>query len=59
MPRNPYANDLTPYERMKQEREMTEEIARQREEAKRMAWAQSEPHHWISEQWLRKVMEYK
>lgn len=59
MPRNPYANDLTPYERMKQEREMTEEIARQREEAKREAWARSEPHRRISEQWLRKVMEYK
>ncbi len=59
MTRNPYANDLTPYERMKQEREMTEEIARQREEAKREAWARSEPRHRISEQWLRKMMEYK
>ncbi len=44
---------------MIREREMTEEIARQREEAKREAWARSEPHRRISEQWLRNVMEYK
>ena len=53
MTRDPYANDLTPYEQMIREREMAEEIARQREEAKRLAWSRSEPQRRISEQWFR------
>jgi len=38
---------------MIREREMAEEIARQREEAKRLAWSRSEPQRRISEQLLR------
>ncbi len=57
MTRDPYANDLTPYEQMIREREMTEEITRQREEMKRSAWARSEPHRRISEQWFREWMK--
>ncbi len=57
MTRDPYTNDLTPYEQMIRERAMTEEISRQREEARRSVWAWSEQHRKVSEQWFREWMK--